>query len=206
MPRRGALRIARLKHAGDWNIAPQAIPNLMDALRKPPFRLDVVITQKDLFPRDPNLVYYPLLYLRGRGTISFPREDLEALRRHIDPGGGTLFADAFGGSAVFDASFRRLVVELFPNNRLVPIPQNDDLYKIKTGFDLSKSQYTRAAGGGKGFPQLEGVKINDHWAIIYSKFDIGSSLERRSGIDWKGYTYESALKIVANVVLYSIMP
>ncbi len=49
-PKRGALRIAKLKHAGDWNIAPQAIPNLMDALRKPPFSFDVVLTQKDLFP------------------------------------------------------------------------------------------------------------------------------------------------------------
>ena len=38
-PKRGALRIAKLKHAGDWNIAPQAIPNLMDALRKPPTQL-----------------------------------------------------------------------------------------------------------------------------------------------------------------------
>ena len=38
-PKRGALRIAKLMHAGDWNIAPQAIPNLMDALRKPPYQL-----------------------------------------------------------------------------------------------------------------------------------------------------------------------
>ncbi|MGP0067778.1 MAG: DUF4159 domain-containing protein, partial [Isosphaeraceae bacterium] len=106
-PRRGALRIAKLKHAGDWNIAPQAIPNLMDALRKPPYGFDVVVTQKDLFPRDPNLIYYPLIYIHGRGAISFPKEDLEALRRHIEPGGGTLFADAACGSAAFDASFRR---------------------------------------------------------------------------------------------------
>ena len=102
-PKRGALRIAKLKHAGDWNIAPQAIPNLMDALRKPPFSFDVVITQKDLFPRDPNLIYYPLIYIHGRGSISFPKEDLEALRRHLEPGGGTLFADAACGSAAFDA-------------------------------------------------------------------------------------------------------
>ena len=52
-PKRGALRIAKLMHAGDWNIAPQAIPNLMDALRKPPFSFDVVLTQKDLSPATP---------------------------------------------------------------------------------------------------------------------------------------------------------
>ena len=205
-PKRGALRIAKLKHAGDWNIAPQAIPNLMDALRKPPFSFDVVLTQKDLFASDPNLIYYPLIYIHGRGTISFPGEDLEALRRHLEPGGGTLFADAACGSPAFDASFRRFVAELVPDSRLEPIPQKDELYTTKVGFDLSDSQYTKAAGGGKGFPQLEGVKINGHWAIIYSKFDIGCALERHTGIDCKGYTYESAVKIAGNIVIYSTLP
>src|SRR4029077_14026727 len=55
-PKRGALQIAKLMHAGDWNVARQAIPNLMDALSKPPYRYDVVKTQKDLFPRDPALI------------------------------------------------------------------------------------------------------------------------------------------------------
>ena len=205
-PKRGALRIAKLKHAGDWNIAPQAIPNLMDELRKPPLRFDVVLTQRDLSPSDPNLIYYPLIYIHGRGAIAFPGEDLEALRRHLEPGGGMLFADAACGSAAFDASFRRFVAELVPDSRLEPIPQNDELYTQKVGFDLSKSQYTKAAGGGVGLPQLEGVKINGHWAIIYSKFDIGCALERHTGIDCKGYTYESALKIAGNVVIYSTLP
>ena len=81
-----------------------------------------MITQKDLFPRDPNLVHYPLdLYPRpGRAVVH--KEDLDALRRHLDPGGGTLFADAACGSPAFDAAFRRFVAELLPNNPLIPIP------------------------------------------------------------------------------------
>ncbi len=94
-----------------------------------------------------------------------------------------------------------------PNNPLVPIPRDDELYSAtKVGFDLSDCQYTRAAGGGKDYPQLEGVKINGHWAIIYSKYDIGCALERHSGLDCKGYNYESALKIAANIVIYSTLP
>jgi hypothetical protein len=117
-----------------------------------------------------------------------------------------LFADAACGSAAFDASFRRFVAELVPSSRLEPIPENDELYTRKVGFDLSESQYTKAAGGGKGLPQLEGVKINGHWAIIYSRFDIGCALERHTGIDCKGYTYESALRIAGNIVIYSTLP
>ncbi len=61
----------------------------MDALRKPPFSFDVVITQKDLFPRDPNLIYYPLIYIHGRAALSFrpggprrPAPTPRARRRH----------------------------------------------------------------------------------------------------------------------------
>jgi hypothetical protein len=205
-PKRGALRIAKLKHAGDWNIAPQAIPNLMQALRRPPLNFDVSITQKDLFPRDPSLIYYPLIYIHGRATMSFDREDLDALRRHLEPGGGTLFADAACGSAPFDAAFRRFVAELLPNHPLVPIPRDDDLYTSKVGFDLSGVQYTKSAGGARDYPRLEGVKLNDHWSVIYSQFDIGCALERHTGLDCKGYVHESAVKIAANIVIYSTLP
>jgi hypothetical protein len=205
-PKRGALRIAKLKHSGDWNIAPQAIPNLMDALHRPPVNFDVVITQKELGPQDPNLVYYPLVYIHGRAVLAFGEDELDALRRHLEPGGGTLFADAACGSSAFDGAFRRFVSELLPQKPLVPIPNDDELFTTKVGFDLSESQYTSAAGGGRNFPRLEGVKINNHWAIIYSKYDIGCALERHTGIDCKGYTHQSAVKIAANIVIYATLP
>jgi hypothetical protein len=205
-PKRGALRIAKLKHSGDWNIAPQAIPNLMEVLRKPPLSFDVVIHQKELLATDPNLLYYPLVYIHGRAVLTFDNADLEALRHHLEPGGGTLFADAACGSPAFDGSFRKFVAQLLPNSPLVPIPLSDDLYGTKVGFDLAKIQYTAAAGGARDFPQLEGIKINDHWAIIYSKYDIGCALERHTGMDCKGYTHESAVKIAANIVIYATLP
>jgi hypothetical protein len=204
--KRGALQIAKLKHSGDWNIAPQAIPNLMEVLRKPPLSFDVVIKQKELLPRDTNLPYYPLIYVHGRAALSFDDTDLEALRKHLDPGSGTLFADAACGSVNFDASFRKFVALLLPNNPLVPIPQNDELYTKKVGFDLNDVHYTESAGGARGFPQLEGVKIDNHWAIIYSKFDIGCALERHTGMGCKGYVHESAVRIAANIVIYSTLP
>ena len=141
-----------------------------------------------------------------RGMFDAKDLDMEALRKHVDPGGGTIFADAACGSPAFDAAFRRFAAELFPSNPLVPIPKDDELFSNKVFFDLKDAQYTKAAGGGKDYPQLEGVKINGHWSIIYSKLDIGCALERHSGLDCKGYTYESALRIAANVVIYATLP
>jgi Domain of unknown function (DUF4159) len=205
LPRRGSLRIAKLRHAGDWNVAPLAIPNLTTTLRDK-LKFDVVINHKELFPRDPSLVHYPLIYIHGRAALTFDEGDKAALRNHLDPGGGTLFADAACGSPSFDVAFRRFVAELLPNNPMIPIPRDDELYTPKIHYDLSDCQYTKAAGGGKDLPVLEGVKINGRWAVIYSKYDIGCALERHQGLDCKGYTYESAMRIAANIVVYATLP
>jgi len=205
LAKRGALQIAKLKHAGEWNIAPLAVPSLATLLRDQ-LKMDVVINHRELFANDPNLVYYPLIYVHGRASLAFPPEHMQILRKHLDPGGGVIFADAACGSAAFDASFRKFAAELFPDHPLEPIPPNDELYHLPGGFDLSNSQYTKAAGGATGPPQLEGVKVNGHWALIYSRFDIGCALEKHNGIDCKGYNHDSALKISANIVLYSTLP
>ena len=204
-PKRGALQIAKLKHAGDWNVAPLAIPNLTTTLRDK-LQFDVVVNHYELVPKDPNLVNYPFIYIHGRAALSFSDEDKQILRRHLEPGGGTLFADAACGSPAFDAAFRKFCAELLPDNPLVPIPKDDEIYTKRVGFDLADCHLSKAAGGGEDFPQLEGVKLNGHWSIIYSKFDIGCALERHQGLDCKGYTYESAIRIAANVVLYSTLP
>ena len=59
--------------------------------------------------------------------------DRELIHRHLKAGGGTLFADAARGSLAFDAAFRRLAAELFPDNPLVPIPKDDPLLTKKYG-------------------------------------------------------------------------
>jgi hypothetical protein len=205
-PPHGALRIARLMHAGDWKTAPQAIPNLMATLRKPPFGFNVVLSEKSLLPHDPNLIYYPLIYLQGREAFSLPDEDLDSLRRYLDPGGGTLFADAACGSPAFDAAFRRFADELLAFHKLEPIPRDDELYTGRFGFDLSQCRYTKAAGGIKDYPLLEGVKINGHWAIIYSRYGIGCVLDRDHDGGCKGYLRDDAVKIWVSVFLQPALP
>ncbi len=206
-PKRGALHIAKLRHGGEWNVAPLAIPNLTTFLRQSALKFDVVINHREFTtPRDPNLVYYPLVYLHGRAAFTFQQEDLEAIRQHLNPGGGMIFADAACGSEAFDTAFRRFAAQLYPDQPLEPIPPDDELYTARSGFDLSDVEFTKGAGGGRGRPQLEGVKLDGHWAIIYSKYDIGCALERQASLECKGYTHESALRIASNVVIYSTLP
>jgi len=204
-PRRGALQIAKLRHSGGWNVAPLAVPNLATVLREK-LGYDVVINHRELLPGDPNLINFPLIYVHGNAGFAFRDEDLEALRAHLVPGAGTFFADAACGSPAFDNAFRAFIEQLLPDHELEPIPPGDEIYTDRVGFDLSDVQYTNAAGGEVGLPRLEGVRIDGRWAVIYSPYDIGCALERQQGLDCKGYTHESAMRIAANIVIYSTLP
>ena len=148
--------------------------------------------RKTCFPGTPTSSTIPSSISTVRGSVSFPREDLEALRQHLEPVEGRCSPTPRAAAPRSTRPSGSSSPICCPTVVSVPIPRDDELYTTKVGFDLSDSQYTKAAGGGKDLPQLEGVKINDHWAIIYSKNDIGCALERHTGIDCKGYTYESA--------------
>ena len=75
-----------------------------------------------------------------------------------------------------------------------------------------KSFYARADGKGVDpeyhgvTPALEGIKYNGRWVVIYSKYDLGCALERHQSSDCLGYDPDSAMKIAAAAVLYSLRP
>jgi hypothetical protein len=203
-PLPGELGVGRLIYDGDWNTDPLAFVHLGTTAKQLGLTLKVhEIAGK---PSDPGSMYFPLLYLHGRGAASFSAQDLASLRHHLVLGGGTLFADAACGSPAFDASFRRFVTQLFPNDSLVAIPRDDKIFSTKVGFDLSACRFTNAAGRRDDFPQLEGVEVDGRWTIVYSKYGIGCTLDRDHDSDCKGYLREDAGRIGVNVLIYSTLP
>ncbi len=92
---------------------------------------------------------------------------------------------------------------MFPNNPLEAIPSSDELYSTEVGADLSNVQFIEGAGGGKGFPRLEGVKVGGRWAIIYSKYGIGFALERNHEPVCKGYLHDDSINICINILNYA---
>ena len=53
-------------------------------------------------------------------------------------------------------------------------------------------------------PQLEGIRIGDRWAVIFSPYDISCALESREALGCRGYTQQDAARIGLNVLLYSL--
>ncbi len=53
-------------------------------------------------------------------------------------------------------------------------------------------------------PELEGIKLDDRWAVIFSPYDISCALEKHGTLECQGYTREDAGRIGLNVLLYSL--
>lgn len=209
--RRGYLQVAQLKYQGDWQPAPRAMYNLMQEARKS--GLDVVTQAQPLFVTDKAVLDHRFLYLHGRGGFDEKKEDLKDLR-FLLLNGGTLLADACCGSSRFDASFRKLVGELFRDDKLKlePIPANDALFgKALTGEAIERVRRRVPVEGGKASkeffdlpPALEGVKYKGRWVVIYSRTDLGCALEKHASGECLSHDHASALRLARAALLYAL--
>jgi hypothetical protein len=200
--RRNFLEIAKIKHNGDWNIAPKAVRNLMGSL-KDVVKVDVVGAQREISLEDPNLTNHPLIYMHGRTRFVLSDEEQRTLADFLTTN-GVLFADACCASEAFDRAFRELMKKTFPASPLRPIPPDHELFTDRIGYDIRKLPVNFPAPGAVAAPALEGIEVDGRLVVIYSKYDVGCALEKQAGKDCKGYTHESALKLATNVVLYTL--
>jgi hypothetical protein len=192
------LRVARLHYGGggDWYCNPSSLPNLQREFRErtglPSAATEAVVTldSEDLYR-------FPLLYASGHGRIALSREELDDLRRYLDAGGFLWADDNYG----FDASFREVVAQLYPDRELEPIGSGHDIYR----------SYYQLAGLPKihqhdGDPaQAFGVQKDGRLVIYYTwSSDIGDGLEDPEVHGDPPPVREAAARMAVNVVMYAL--
>lgn len=213
---RGLFKVAQLKVTEEAEPAPAAMRNLMNYLRERT-RLEVSLGKEFLRPGEDSLFKFKFMYLHGRKPVALADYDLENVKANLQTG-GLLFADAgcngFTAWQKFDSSFREACKKLFPDSPLQVIPADDPIFsaKLNGGSALTSVRCRREKPDGAGpeaelrsyAPYLEGVKIDGRWVIVYSKYDVGCALEGHKASDCMGHDKESALRLAAAVVLYSL--
>ena len=212
---RGFLEIAKLRHTGGWDAAPQALRHLLLALNQT-IGLAASTKPKDVLLTDPTLNHYPLLYIHGRSDFQWSQAERTRLRDHLKRG-VVLFGDSCCGAPLFDKAFRREIAEVFPDHKLQRIPPDHGLFLLSKhgGYDLKQVQRREFEVNNPGEPlrvavrqvepYLEGIEIDGRYVVIYSKYDISCALERQSSVACPGYLHEDAVRIAVNVVLYSML-
>jgi len=212
---RGRLRIASLRHPGGCTAAPRALANLLEAaaqalkIRVDANPIDVPLTDDALFD-------YHMVFMHGRNAFRLTEAERKQLKLYVQRG-GMVFANAICANKAFSESFRREMQAVFPEEPLKPIGKDDPmLTPAYGGFDLSTvtrrdpQQRTRneplKALLRKAPPELEAIKVNGRYGVIFSPLDLSCALEKQDTMECQGYVREDAARIGLNVVLYSLHP
>jgi len=210
---RGRLAIASLQHPGGCNAAPRAVVNLLEAATSE-LKIPTAAERRTVSLVDDALFDYHLVFMSGRTAFRLTENERKRLRLFIERG-GMVFADSICASQAFTESFRREMAAVFPDHALERIPASDPmLTKEYGGYDLSTVTRLdpQPAVAGRPMqtsrrqvpPALEGVKIDERWAIVFSPYDVSCALEKQNSLECQGYTRQDAARIALNVVLYSM--
>lgn len=212
---RGFLQVAKLKHNGDWNVAPRALRELLMGLNVAN-GMTATTKSRSLFANDKNLFKYPIVYMHGRRSFSLSEPEKKQLKTYLTERDCVLFADACCGSKEFDASFRALMRDLFEKDNLKfkRIPLTNKLFSRDVGFNIKKVKRIALESANKNAvirrterevePFLEGIEIDGRFVVVYSKYDISCALEQQSSIACSGYVRQDAMKIAINVLMYAM--
>jgi hypothetical protein len=210
---RNKITVAELLHPGGCHVAPRALNNLLEAAADQ-LRLRVELSKNQLNISDPALFDFHMAFMHGRSSFRLTEEERKQLRLYLQRG-GLILADAVCANRAFAESFRREFGNLLPDHPLQPIPPDDPIFTDQYGgFDLRfVTRRDPQLANSNGVPQeafrrvrpeLEGIRIEDRWAVIFSPYDLSCALERQQTIGCRGYSPEDAARIGINVLLYSL--
>ncbi len=202
---RGALYIGKVQHQGDWNSRPKAVDRLLELLRT---EAAVKAADRAVPVRltDAEAVQMPVLYMTGHRDPKLTDAEKAALKRYLDRG-GFLMAEACCGEKAFDAGFRALMQELYPDRPLEPVPAESPVLNGEVGRRIERVTLTGPVARATpelAHPRLEGVRSGDRYCVIYSPYALGPGLDGMTTFQASAYAAEDARRIAVNVVLYAL--
>lgn len=147
------------KGTDDWNNDPYDVKHLTEYISKRfqhPKQWRIVTLDADV----DFLARVPILFVSGHNALKFDAPEKAKLKEYVQRG-GTIFGMACCGKPAFDKSFRELVAELWPEEKL------DLLTKTHAIYSNPRPLRTQ--------PKLLGLALPDHGGrlgVIYSPYDL----------------------------------
>ncbi|MGQ9663356.1 MAG: DUF4159 domain-containing protein, partial [Kiritimatiellia bacterium] len=170
------VKLALGRYGGDWDCSRTAMMFLAHQLAE---RTGMMLeaTDKVISLASPELVQVPFVYITGHKDFVFTDEEVRNLRAYLQ-NGGSLWADdsTHFGDETFDRAFRREIARVLPGCPLVRLPRDFTAYR--TVYDLTKGYkgYAIPPGDKYRLDYLEGIKLGDRVAVVYSRNDYGHGL------------------------------
>lgn len=189
--------IALVKYSGggDWYANPTSLPNLIKYCNA---NINTKIKPKPatVEPGSPDLLSYPFLHMTGHGNVIFNDSDLKNMRSYLTSGGFLHIDDNYG----MDQYIRKEIIQLFPNNDLVEIPSNHQIFQKPYVFPSGLPKIHEHDGKR---PQAFGIFVENRLVLLYTfESDLGDGWEDAEVNNDPISVREKALKMGANIINY----
>lgn len=179
----------------DWNNAPNDVNNLTDFLAQQwNVRLNWQTVDARLATVE-DLLQAPVLTFSGHFSPRFTEAEKKLLREYVEQG-GMILVDANCSCAGFDAGFRRLCQEIFPE-------PDRALRPIEPGHGVWNSLFNLSDLAGN-WP-LFGIDMGCRTAVFYSPEDLSCQWELYRTKENQGASL-AALRLGANIIAYATGP
>ena len=200
----GRMFVAQVMYGGAWKTRYEALSVLLhtfNRLTDVPVRLrtrSMRLTDGDVFSA-------PMLYLTGHDPVVLTKDEMDRLRSYIESG-GFLLAEACCGRKGFDRSFRGVMKQTFPEHDLTVIPGDSSLFRIPNRIELLGVTPSLGEKSGSMLmaPRLEGIKLGDNYAVVYSPYGLAGGWEMSQVPYADGYEDPDAIKLGQNILMYAI--
>jgi hypothetical protein len=203
--------IGLAQYGGDWDWARHAMTFLGHQLRERT-RLAINASDRVVSLGSPELARLPFVYMTGHKDFRLSDAEVANLRAYL-LGGGYLWADdsTHFQDETFDAAFRREIARILPEAALERLDMTFEGFR--TGYDLTKGYkgYAIPPGDKYRLDYLEGARLGDRVAVVYTRNDYGDGLNidehthplHESLTDLgPGEMQEGAIRMGVNLTLY----
>ncbi len=193
----GSFSIARIQYGGggDWYSDETSIPNLLEFVSN---NTNIITNKKQNVVKigDNNFYQESYFYLTGHGTIKLSDEEIIILRKQLLEGAFLHADDNYG----MDASFRKIMKQVFPDKDFVEIPPSHNLfnlhYKFPNGLPKIHEHDNKR-------PQALGIFHNKRLVVLYTyESDLGDGWEDIEVHNDPEDLRIQALKMGTNIIKY----
>ena len=199
-----AIHVARIKHAGDWNIAPMALRRLSDTLVAA-----LSIGVQEIAPVDLNggELSQSVLWLAGTRHAQLTLLQQKNLKAYLEAG-GTLFVDSAMGREAFLRNASGTLARMFGPDALAKLPQDHPLltgqFAGGIGNNLRDAHYTEATPNPPKSVELSGIELDGRLAVIVGRCGVTPAIEGTAALGRWGLQRDDARRLAINVLLYAI--
>jgi len=210
---RKTLKIARVKHGGDWSTGANygGFKRLAEHL-KAKAGLAIEVTEPTAPPfteggvAAADLAKYDVAYLAGTKALVLTPEERGALKSFV-AAGGSVWLEAVTGSVDFDQSVKQFAQDMGWELKMLPMTHGlmTGRMDAATGYNLTTGvEFRRALRVSRlGRPNAEFVGLfdGDRLVGVYSPLDVLFSMNPYEAWSCKGYQPADAQAVATNVAL-----